>query len=83
VVARDHPGSRFLLSDGRGIIAEDKSVESLALALRHTMAAVESRSPAMQDQIALGQRFVTELTPDHIGQQWRRAINGVVNAKLN
>jgi hypothetical protein len=22
-VARDHPGSRFLLSDGRGIIAED------------------------------------------------------------
>lgn len=83
VIARHHIGSHYLLSDNRGRIVKDHSVESLAAALEQVMVDIETSSPELSLQINSAKMFAQKLDGRRVAAQWDAALPPLIRAKFN
>lgn len=83
VIARHHIGSHYLLSDNRGRIVKDHSVESLAAALEQVMVDIETSSPELSLQINSAKMFAQKLDGRQVAAQWDAALPPLIRAKFN
>ena len=77
-------GAAYLLEEGRGFIAEEGTVDSLALKMNEILGLIESGDPdrIIQRSVDAARAFITGLSDEIVAEMWKFQIERLYERKL-